>query len=871
MPQAILYKKTGDIPYGYCNGGTLNKFDFAFTFPFYTVTENPNSPSCSATPHVCDLTSADPSPKVVKPNTITSNDGSISWTVTTGGGTVIAYSLVDVPYGQMTNTSGIFTGLGLGFYTVYARDPYNCLLKSTVVIDAPLVAGVNNGVLYRQEYKDLKLVQSRIDILKRDYVGAITEVKGSSEPFVLRLRGENGNFFDAVLASEATQNLVSQTNFQFLGLYTEDDRMYQVIFYKDLGSGLVEQWRGFINPVLYGEKYDRDTNYYVSVLSTDQLTTLKNSYFLDSAGNTISGNVSLIHIIATILLKTDLLLPIRVAINIFDSGMSTGAADDPLTQADINASTYDGMTCWDVLKDVIGSFGANIFQWGGYWHIRRRGETTGSYAYRQYTFAGVYTSNSTTDPRTSAWNWEGRSQNLLMVGSKGIVSITHNLIKNESYFRNGGFEETIGFTEQIPGYTIVMNGNAAGLTRVSGNQSIAALKVFSNSVNTTYGEDAYVVAGEKPLIIAPSDYVKISLDFFPDVLQGTRVAKFVKFKVSLKVGSYYLQSDSSWSTSNQWIELTVQDTDFNTWGNLEFIAISPYTVLTTTTVQVRVMHGSAMGRCWYYVSGGDLKTVATAGVLSQGYRANVYFETVQPDLLHYTTTIRYYELRIGTDAESSPTILRPTDFNAVTNPVIWVLTDTQYGYKDYSEIYNVKTLNGTSGFIRIFDNLRFDVLPGGSDLPTNKIYYFQSSTRNKNNITAEFLTGDSPVEITNGAYSYINPLKLSNGTLTRLWKRTSNDTESLPLLSLLAKQMAEQLFVPKFKLTGTIRQSSFFGFDAVPVEYSKNYALAGMSIMDFGCHSQVEMYEITEELGEDVLDEFNSEEFSTEIGFSRSS
>jgi len=856
------------IQYRLCTGtgGTqLQRFFFQTQYPFvFTTLTAPGYPSCAI--HVCDISLGVAT--VVNPSTTTATDGSITITATSSGS--VRYSLTNQPYSQMTNTTGVFTGLGVGNYVVYAADSYSCRAVAPII-----TLSIFYGVKYRQEYHDYYGRATRIDIGERSYSGAISDVISGSEPIELRLRGENGDMFDSVIAGELVQNIISQTNFQYLNLYTGDERKYQVIYYKDLGSGLTELWRGFIKPALYQERYSRDTNYPISLHSTDQLANLKDIDFLYDSGAKIIGNLTLLQIVTLCLLKTDLNLPIRCCLDIYESTMSTGATDDPLAQTTIDALTFDGMNCSDVLSNILGAFGAGVRQYGGYWIIRRKAQESSTFNYRQYTYLGVYSSNGSMTITTTAWKWVGQSQMLEIIGSRSAVEINQELRQNPYYYDNGGFENDI-----VSGFVLVNNGNSAYFNIVNpGNQSGNAIIVFSDGVNPTYGNDAYIQFGAKPLILDGSETLRFSFDFFPDSDVG-KIYSFVKFKVSIRVGAQYLQGDGTWG-SNQWIEIVATDQQFNAWQTFETLVKAPTTGTTDTDIRIMVGSGpgiSPAGKTWYYANDAALQAVATT-TLQRGYIAAIYEEAAISFLpSHSATKTRFYRLQYGTDATASPDVLRPADYNAVTNTVIWknvTGVSFQAGEIDYSNSLPPYTkIDGPTGAVRIFDNVALQILPGGSPLPTAKVHTFVSNINNKNKYSKDFVVGDAPVDVISGANSYTNIFKTSGGTKTKVWKRT-NTTEGLMLLPLLAKQIAEQTYTPKFKLTGTLMGtasgSGFFGFDTCLSEVStgKKYTIAAMTIKDKLCAYDVELHQIIQETANGVISEFSTSEFSlTEVGTS---
>jgi len=76
----------------------------------------------------------------------------------------------------------------------------------------------------------------------------------------------------------------------------------------------------------------------LSLTFIDQLNRLDKFQYAD--GNKLYNDRSLIKIIAEGLRKTDLELPIRVAVNMYEDSHDSAASDDPLDQTFIDQETF---------------------------------------------------------------------------------------------------------------------------------------------------------------------------------------------------------------------------------------------------------------------------------------------------------------------------------------------------------------------------------------------------------------------------------------------------------------------------------------------------------------------------------------------------
>lgn len=633
--------------FSYCESGTLNEFPFNTIFPYCQHLLTQNSPSCVGV--VCNIHFSG-TPVITRPSDQVTNDGSITIIALSVLGTV-KYSLEDLPYSTMSNTSGVFTGLYSGTYTVYAKDSNSCTVTQTV----SLIPLFNYGVEYRLEYDNLKGHNTRVDILHQDYTGLIKEVKGSGDPFILRLRGENGNFFDTVISTEASTGFISESDLEFINLFTQSDREYQLRYYKDTGSGYVEYWRGWLKPGLYEEPFTRPRNYAVTIQATDATAELKDIDFADGSGNLITGRVKLIKIVAFILSKLELDLPIRVACNLFEENHSSiNPQDDPFDQTYIEPDkTYysgdgDLIKCLEVLQNIVGVFGAKVYQWGGYWNIVRIDQNTDVYSYRVFSKDGDYVSSSSFDPivyiqspsSTERACWRDSTQTLEVVSGVGKIDITLELKKIPFGVENGGFEKinlpTVlpGNMNGYPGWTLVYNGNVSGwgyMTSVTsdlfkGNNSKYALFFGSTVIGNTsipYGEDVYALSQNQPIEFTPNDVLHFKFDYYTRYSYDTDIkAPNVKFKFQYELdGRFYLLADGTWFSTD-------------------------------------------------YVT----SIAALKAIISSIARIGTKQLTFVFDGVNYNAGL--YVLTEGFGPESSPDIILPDDFDPTYNARIWVLLDT---------------------------------------------------------------------------------------------------------------------------------------------------------------------------------------------------
>lgn len=280
-----------------------------------------------------------------------------------GGGSGSITVLANTSYGQprytrnpnhsyadaSPSTTGPFTfsGLSAGTYTIYAIDQYECRAQITVIVPG---TAAQYGTRWRLEYSDFfQKGETRLDIEEKHYSGAITQVCGGADPVVISWA--SNSIDDEMPTSECVIQLLSETDFQFIDLFTSDDRKYRVKYYRN-GS---LKWVGFVIPMLYSEPFHTTKNYIVQITASDQLGTLKDIDFVDDFGNVITTPMSFLDAITMILRKTDIDIPVLESVNIFEKSMGVSFVN-------FQNASFDGGTIFPWINISIGITGYP-FQW----------------------------------------------------------------------------------------------------------------------------------------------------------------------------------------------------------------------------------------------------------------------------------------------------------------------------------------------------------------------------------------------------------------------------------------------------------------------------------------------------------------------------
>ncbi len=735
-----------------CEGDAKVKYERQSAFPYLSKTLLPAHPSCDI-PLVCDLTFTE-LPEITNASTATALDGAVTVTATSSNG-AIQYALgKDFVYGA-GQTSGTFSNLRPGTYTIYARDAVNCRATISFKIDVT----TTYGVLYRLQYQSADGSTQKAEILEKGYSGAVLDVNAGTPPVIYRLRGESEREkFVSVLPGEVEISWVSETEGDFNELYDNDPDQYRIQLTID-GS---VQW---IGKVLTNQIQERYVNapYTFNAVATDGLASLGETLFLDDFGSRLTGKLSQINVIAYILKKIGFGLSIRSACNIYATTMAATAADDPLDQAYVDLDRYylinDNPTCLDVLRYILEPYAAQILQWGNKWWIIRVEERTFSFDYREYDADGDYVSNGNYDPfvdvkigsDTDRLVWSGQNQMLRIMPGYGSVRLINNLGLKKNIIGNGDFrlvaapksegyidDKNIDYVVDTTGWQLVNAANkpinVKYQTISEDNVALTLSSYEDNSSNYILSDDLNLKMGTTDRFLLKIRY-KIQRDFQNYLGQIVSYKwYYLRVRFEITYGGYWLNEDGTWKDTATQIITHLQPDQANQWIDFEVNVATPLNANGAPSADF--LGGKAFNVKIYLPNANEAEFNAntTSAALSalkakqtSGYPAGEktsFYDingTYTPSgfLGNY---LHYYELKEDTSAESLPNIIRPNDYNDSTPPYnkqVWVLQHIQ------QYIVTVQT------FISL-DYVSMEMLSNGEANPENEA--LEQSMENKNRL-----------------------------------------------------------------------------------------------------------------------------------------
>ena len=212
------------------------------------------------------------------------------------------------------------------------------------------------SVMYRGSFLSKRGVTWNVEILKEGFAGQVTELTFPADT-PLEFNWAETDKLEPVQASSATLKIVSETDRQFVGLYTVavgDVRM-------DVYRKNALYWSGNLDTELYEEPYSAANGYDVTLTFSDFAC-------LDRFNWNETGFMSVYDIIADCLRLTG----INYSDIIAHISTSTSVYSDPLDLTRVNVlqdDFYDedgeGMTAREVLEAVLKPFAMRIIQKGG--------------------------------------------------------------------------------------------------------------------------------------------------------------------------------------------------------------------------------------------------------------------------------------------------------------------------------------------------------------------------------------------------------------------------------------------------------------------------------------------------------------------------
>jgi hypothetical protein len=742
------------------------------------------------------------------------------------GGVPSSFSDVEVVVNSFTDMSGTpadpgvqeelnFAGLLPGNYTVYAKDAVGC--QDSISFEIPVTTSY--GVRYRLEYRDLLRGTSykfhRLDIKQRSYVGPIEEIKGGRKPVKIRYEGDKEDPNVALVASNATIELLVETSGQFNDMFLSDDRKYMVEHYIGDDEASIElYWTGYIVPEFHSEPYIFEP-YHLTITASDGIGELKNKDFTDLNDNNFRGDHKAIKLISEILKKTGLELDIHCGINVFDENMDEDG--DPLDQAYIDSRIYYNkrvpQKCDYVLKSIMDPFRGQMFQSKGVWWIIRLSDAVGTFPYRQFNFNGELESDSSINtvfeldfpsaihPLGKAM-FANKTQLLTFVRNYGYFEITHDLKKDGNLIDTGAFEsEDIiqmasgNYTFQDWNVLIGQPGVKYGHeTVVNGDSTGAFYFDFSSAVGNQI--DTKLYSTEIPLQ-STNGRIGFKFQYFatPEYnVPYVRIAWTLKFRMAddtYRWLTYATNGAITYDFVEQKNDIYV--TQYESWQTFDLLTEIPTAINTSEAVEIAFYLHDHAGRDFDSIT--DLKAFVPSTLSNpNGAKRMVAGDFGETNI---------YTAEYSHDAEDLPVVVRPDSYDAGSGDFRWLWR--------LDKIINVASTTALVRRVK-FDNVSLAFYPKVFQ-PTTAIitppevltYAEETDPLVIPDFTKTVILGDmirfDDTLLMNENNLYRGYFRLEDGTPTRNWHRLGVD-ESKRLLQITLEDYRDQFRLPQRRLSG---------------------------------------------------------------------
>ncbi len=230
------------------------------------------------------------------------------------------------------------------------------------------------GEKFKFDYVDLIRNNTwEIGIFEDGFGGIASSIVGSGEPVIITWL--ESILFEPIGSSECIVELESNSNFQFKDFLSATPNQF-LIKVKKNGS---LYWQGVNVTENNTEPYD-DVPYSTKLKFTDGLGQLKFTEFED--GGLIDGNRDIIGIIVFCLNKLPYQLNVIEMINVLEDNLTSPPASfgflnttllnqEVFRNLNLSTQSFEGWNCLAVIREILHSIGATIYQSNNKWHIVR--------------------------------------------------------------------------------------------------------------------------------------------------------------------------------------------------------------------------------------------------------------------------------------------------------------------------------------------------------------------------------------------------------------------------------------------------------------------------------------------------------------------
>ena len=206
------------------------------------------------------------------------------------------------------------------------------------------------------------------------YTGSIIELKGASNPFVLREFNTDEDIYKPLRPQEATISFVSQTGVEIDDFLGNSDVFCYVAF--EFMSTTRFYWIGYLLQDDFQEVW-QDTQHIITLRATEGLGLLKEQPLTDNSGNELIGNFTPYAFLGYAAYGTvQTFINTHIISNLYHSTMDDTLTDSSLEQCYVDARTFstgDGFyeDKYSVIEKINRAFSQTMFQYRSRWYFVR--------------------------------------------------------------------------------------------------------------------------------------------------------------------------------------------------------------------------------------------------------------------------------------------------------------------------------------------------------------------------------------------------------------------------------------------------------------------------------------------------------------------
>lgn len=230
---------------------------------------------------------------------------------------------------------------------------------------------------YRSKMRDRLLY--RIEIEERGNANTSETYAAMMRPyadvFTLKQGGTDDPEYTAIKGCSLTLKILCVDDMEYLSLFTTDPRKYRITIYKyqnddPASPSKTMLWRGFLAANSYKEEFAHPP-YVVTLSATDGLSLLGAMPFRDAKGAKYTGTISAYDLLQEAIESLELDLPVCEWLNLESDDSTAPSLKSVYVDRARIYGMYEDPTWLNALEICVQSFGGQIFQADGVFHVRR--------------------------------------------------------------------------------------------------------------------------------------------------------------------------------------------------------------------------------------------------------------------------------------------------------------------------------------------------------------------------------------------------------------------------------------------------------------------------------------------------------------------